>query len=300
MPELAAELLLDCRNTLAEGIQWHPERQRLFWTDIHGKALWCCDAEGGAVEMVEMPERVGSFAFLADGSRILLALESGLAVYDPKVGDLLRLGDIESERPTTRLNDGRCDRQGRFVFGGIDEDGLKPISAVYRYGGGAELHKIIDGVGCTNSIAFSPDGGHLYVADTPTRTIRRYVYPEDDAPLGEAVVFAELDEGDGFPDGSCVDAEGRLWNGRFNGARVQAYDPDGGLGPAVTLPVSQVTCCCFGGEELDRLFISTGREHFTPEQEAAEPVAGGIFVADVGAAFDAQGLIETRFLGEID
>ena len=297
--EIAATLLVDCRNTLAEGIQWHPVIERLFWTDINGSTLWCCDVDGDSLEQVEMPERVGSFAFLDDGKRLLLALESGLAVFDPQTGDLLRLGDIEPEHPTTRMNDGRCDREGRFVFGGIDEDGLKPISAVYRYGGGDRLHKLIDGVGCTNSICFSPDGRWMYVADTPTGIIRRYDYPEDDGPLGDAVEFVDLTSDKGNPDGSCIDADGRIWNARFEGGRIQSYDEDAVPGPAITLPVSQVTCCCFGGLDLDRLFITTARENFTPERDTQEPTAGGIFIAEVGEAFGATGLEEDWFTGEL-
>ena len=230
MPEsLAADLLLDCRNFLGEGIQWHGGTERLFWTDIEGRSLWCCDEDGGSVETVEMPERVGSFAFTEDGNRLLMALESGLALFDPETGDLLRLGDIEPDQKTTRLNDGRCDRDGRFVFGGMDEQDRRPISAVYRYGGGDRLHKLIDGVGCTNSIAFSPDGNHMYVADSPTRTIRRYEYPDGDAPLGEAVEFATLQDGDGHRR-LLRRRRGPLWNARFRGGAVQAYKTDGSLG----------------------------------------------------------------------
>ena len=287
-----AVLLLDCRNALAEGIQWHPRHRRLYWTDILGRTLWSCDADGGAVETREFAKRIGSFAFCTD-DRILLALEDELALYDPQNGALKTLAPVEANEQRTRMNDGRVDRGGRFVFGGVDEHGLKPYSAVYQFNG-IRVSRLFDGVGCANSIAFSPDGARMYFADTAGKTIERISY-EADGVLGARRTFAILGADEGSPDGSCVDAEGALWNAQFNGARVQRFLPDGSRDICVDLPVSQVTCACFGGPELDRLYITTARENFTDAQAAAEPTAGGIFVAEVGAAFGVKGLPEDRF-----
>jgi len=293
---LQARLLVDCRNTLAEGIQWHADQGRLYWTDILGRALWSCDAEGRDARSAAFAKRIGSFAFTGDG-RILLALEDEIAVCDLAGERLETIAAVEADRPSTRMNDGRADGQGRFVFGGVDERGLRPLSAVYRYDG-TRLERLFDGVGCANSIAFSPGGGLFYFADTPRKVIERIAYGADGV-LGDRLTFAELGEDEGFPDGSCVDVEGGLWNAQFNGARVQRFLADGRRDVRVDLPVSQITCACFGGPGLDRLYITTARENFTDAQAEAEPVAGGIFVADVGAAIGVVGLPESRFTGVI-
>ncbi len=295
MQDLEAELLLDCRCELGEGIQWRGDTQRLYWTDIHGKRFWSCDAEGGAVETVDLPERLGCFAFDPAGA-ILAAFESGLFRVDPATWQRERLSAFEPDRPTTRYNDGRCDRQGRFLAGGMNEDGLKPVSSLSRYGaaeGGETLgvETLAAGIGCSNAIAFSPDGRRLYFADTPARTIWAYDYDPAGGPLGLRAVFAEMAEDEGFPDGACVDAEGRLWNAQFNGARVQCFTADGERRTRVRLPVPQVTCCCFGGPDLDRLYITTAREDMSEADVAAAPLSGSLFVAAPGAT----GLEEVRF-----
>lgn len=293
MPDrIQAALLVDCRNTLAEGIQWHADHQRLYWTDILGRTLWSCDADGGAVRTREFGKRIGSFAF-CDDDRMLLALEDELALFDPQSGALATIAPVETDRATTRMNDGRVDRQGRFVFGGVDERGLRPLSAVYRFDGG-RVGRLFDGIGCANSIAFSPSGNLFYFADTSGKTIERIAYGKD-GQVGARRTFVELDAEEGRPDGSCVDAEGALWNAQFGGARVQRFLADGRRDIRVDLPVSQVTCACFGGPRLDRLYITTARENFTAEQAEAEPTAGGIFVAEVGST----GLPESRFAGPI-
>jgi sugar lactone lactonase YvrE len=51
----------------------------------------------------------------------------------------------------------------------------------------------------------------------------------------------------------------------------------------VPLPTSHVTNCAFGGPDLCTLFITTARSGLTPEQLAAEPLAGGLFALAVGS-----------------
>src|SRR3712207_1996359 len=111
------ELVVDCRNALGEGVLWHPGLGRVLWTDIDGARLWSFDPAIGGTESWPVPDRVASFAIRAGGG-LLLALASGLALYDLASRALTPVAEVEADLPTTRLNDGRCDRSGRFVFGG--------------------------------------------------------------------------------------------------------------------------------------------------------------------------------------
>ncbi|WP_420405173.1 SMP-30/gluconolactonase/LRE family protein [Nisaea sp.] len=296
MPEaVRARLLLDCRNILAEGIQWNAEHKKLYWTDIHGRSLWSCNADGSGVEKIDFQKRIGSFAF-TEQDGILLAQEDGLAHFDPVAAQLTELLEIEPDRPSTRLNDGRCDRDGRFVFGGLDEESLRPLSAVYSYGGGDTSQRLIDEVGCTNSLCFSPDGETMYFADSSGHKIFSFAYERKSGTLSGRAIFAELSGMEGAPDGSCVDAEGAVWNAQFEGGCVQRYLADGTRDIRVEVPVSQVTLACFGGDELSSLYIATGREGFSAERERAQPTAGGIFVAELDGI---RGLPEARFRGAL-
>lgn len=287
---LKAELLVDCRNTLGEGIQWNPHDKRLYWTDIQERQIWSADERGEAVDTWTLPERVGAFAFDRGGD-LLLALESGLHAYEIASENLRRLTEFEMEMPTTRMNDGRCDRDGRFIVGGMDEASLGPLSSVVCFAPDGSQKLLIAGVGCTNSICFSPDGTAMYFADTRAKDILRYPYDRTNGSVGSPELFLVLDEDEGWPDGSCVDAEGCIWNAQWGGAGVQCFTPAGERSVWVDVPVSNVTCCCFGGPDLDRLFITTARDGLHPDELEAEARAGGVFVCDVGRA----GLPEDRF-----
>jgi L-arabinonolactonase len=177
------------------------------------------------------------------------------------------------------------------VVGGCHQGFYNPVSSVISYAGGAVARTLIEHVALTNGIAFSRAGDRMYFCDSETLVYQYYDYDNSSGELGERHVFSEIPKEQGFPDGSCVDAGDQLWNARYYGGRIQQYRPDGSLGLRLDLPVSCPTCVCFGGSALDTLFISTARKDLRPEQQAMEPLAGGLFKVKLGV----PGLPETHF-----
>jgi len=286
-----ASLLVDCKNLLGECIQWHVDQQRLFWTDVNSSTLHSCRADGSELTTLSLPEPLGSFAFEPAGS-LLAAFASGLFRLDLRTRQRERLTHFEPELPATRLNDGRCDRQGRFIVGGCHQGFYNPVSSVIRYDGGRASHTLIEKVALTNGLAFSTDGTTLYFSDSETRRYMAYDYDPQTGDLGAARLFATIEEGEGFADGSCVDSQDHLFNARYYAGFVQEYLPNGSLGMRIHLPTLCPTCVCFGGPALDTLFISTGRNDLTDEQLSAQPGAGGVFAVKLPRT----GLAENQIL----
>ena len=287
------ECVVDCQNTLGEGPAWSVDEQKLYWVDIEQSELRRYDPATKDTKVWQTPERVGSFAFRQQGG-LLVAFESGMDFWDPASGQSQRIQKFEPELATTRTNDGRCDRQGRFIVGGMNEtDNGDPISNVYRIDPDLSIHQIISNVTCANSTCFSPDGTVMYFADTPTGQIWAYDYDAESGAVKNRRVFADFSDQPGMPDGSIVDAEGFLWNAQWNGYRVVRYRPDGTIDRIVDIPVVNPTCVAFGGKDLDVLYVTTARYLMTPEQIEAEPLSGGLFAVKV----DVQGLNEPKFCG---
>jgi len=135
----------------------------------------------------------------------------------------------------------------------------------------------------------------MYFADSPTKEIRMYKYDGDTGTVSDPALVARVDMG--FPDGSCIDSEGFIWNAVWRSgagpSMVNRIDPKSGkVVFTVRMPdtTSQVSCCCFGGPKLDVLFITTAREGMNEEKE---PNAGGIYAVKVPF----MGLKESRFGG---
>lgn len=280
--------VVSCRNILGEGAVWSVERQALFWTDIQDRRLWCLDPATGATRSWTAPDRVGCFAFRRDGG-LLAAFAEGLAFYDLDSGRVEPLHPFEPDLPTTRPNDGRCDRQGRFLVGGMDEmPPHRPVSGLWRLNPDRSLERLVAGIAIANSLCFSPDGRTLYRTDTPRRVILAHDYDPDTGCLGEPRVFHALPPGPGVPDGSTIDAEGFLWNAEHGGGRVVRYAPDGRVDRVVIVPTPNPTCPAFGGADLGTLYVTSAAEGV-----AGDPLAGSLFAVEV----EVRGLPEPLFAG---
>jgi len=290
---MKAGLLLDCRNAHGEGVFWSAAYGLLYWTDINGQHVWTFDPVSRASRSYPTPGRVCCFATRTNHAptEIVAAFADGFAFLDLATGERVPISEFEPEKPTTRLNDGRTDPQGRFIAGGMDEKNLAPISSVWRLDADLNLTRLFGGVACANSTCFSPDGRTMYFADSPTREIAAFDYDPETGELGAKKIIATLDAG--VPDGSCVDAEGHIWNAVWEGYRVERRAPDGRLDRTIEVPVKKPTCCAFGGSDLATLYITSSRLAETDEDLAREPEAGGLFSARPGI----RGIADPPFAG---
>jgi L-arabinonolactonase len=275
----------------AEGPIWSDREMRLYWTDIESSTIWSLDPETGKTSGWSLPEKVCSMA-VREKSGFLIAFETGLSFYDPGTQLEQRIVDVELDLPTTRLNDGRCDRQGRFVVGGFDssENGR---SAAYRLDLDLTLHRLFGGLNSANSTCFSLDGRTMYYADTPQAVIWAFDYDPETGTPSNCRIFCDFRDQPGTPDGSIIDADGCLWNAQWSGSRVVRYRPDGSVDRIVEVPCRNPTSVAFGGRGFDTLYVTTSRLTLTEEQTRLEPLAGTLLAVHPGV----KGLPETRFRG---
>ncbi|VWX61798.1 L-arabinolactonase [Burkholderiales bacterium 8X] len=288
---MKAELLVDDRALLGECALWCERSGALYWTDIERSTISQWRQADGQLRRWTLPERVGCFALCESETRLLLGLASGIALFDIEDGALSDIRKVLPEGSAERLNDGRCDRQGRLVFGTFNPK-EEAIGHFYRVGPDLAIERLaLPRVGVANSIAFSPDGATMYYTDSPSRIIHRVDYRAD-GTLGEPEPFVRLQPHEGFADGSTVDADGGLWNAQWRGACVVRYDADGRETARIAIGASQVTCPAFGGPDLDRLYVTSARVGLDEAALAKEPAAGGVFAAQPGW----RGLPESRFV----
>ena len=294
-----AQLAVDCRCELGEGILWDERDAALLWTDIHGARLWRYQPHSGATQSWRLPDRLGSFA-LCESGRLLLGLAKGLYLADLRGNETnerlaAQLLVAIDEHATLRLNDGRTDRRGNFVFGTLDEAADKrPIGRFYQYSARHGLRTLdLGGVAIPNSIAFAPDGASLYYCDTRRGEIMICDYDAELAQTRRPRTFARVDAPAG-PDGATVDRDGRLWSAQWGASRVVGYGRDGAIEHEVAVPATNPSCPAFGGPNLDMLYLTTAREDLSPVQLEREQQAGSVFCAQIDAVV---GLPEERFAG---
>jgi sugar lactone lactonase YvrE len=278
--ETDVELVLDARAELAESPVWH--QGALTWCDIERGTLhrW---SERGERQTWDLGQKTSAVA-PADDGRWIAAGQHGLALVDLASGRRELIADPEADRPENRFNDGKCDPAGRFWAGTINRD-RAPLAALYRLDADLTCRRILDGVINSNGLAWSEDRRTMYYIDTGTRRVDAFDYELATGGISSRRTVIDLAGEGASPDGMTIDRQGRLWVALWRGGAVVRIDP---LRRAVTdrirLPVTRVSSCCFGGAQLDELFITTARSGLAPDELARQPHAGGIFRARPGVA----------------
>lgn len=284
MIQLDVQCVLRARALNGECPRWRADDSRLYWVDMRAPALHRLDPSTGRDECWSMPDWIGCYAFEDDGG-VVVALRGGLYRFDERSGGLWRLADPPYDQQRFCFNDGGCDPLGRFYVGPLYAPKTKgdgPTRApLWRYEPG-RWTAVTDPVQISNGLAWSPDGGTLYHADTARKTIWKRPYDLATGQVGAAQVFAVVDLGgpDGGPDGAVVDGDGFYICAVFGASCLLRFDPDGQLERRIALPVRYPTMPAFGGEGLDMLFVTSASFPIPQDQRAARPDDGAIFALE--------------------
>jgi L-arabinonolactonase len=291
---LRIELLTEARAELGEGPLWDVAEQRLYWIDSLRAKVHSCDADGGAVRSWDVPEHIGSLALREKGGAVV-SLRDGFYALDFATGASRKLADPDPGKPRIRMNDGKVDRQGRFVAGYMDYQERDPICALFRLDPTGAIAKLDDGIVCSNGPCWSPDGRTFYFADTYTREIWAYDYDTATGAANNRRVFSSFPTVGlkGLPDGATVDADGFVWSVSVYEGKLVRFAPNGRLDRVVGLPVESTTSLNFGGANLDVAYV-TSMARAVKGVKPREREAGALFAVH---GLGVRGLPEPRFAG---
>ncbi|MDQ0393963.1 SMP-30/gluconolactonase/LRE family protein [Labrys monachus] len=291
---LRIERLGEVTAELGEGPLWDVAEQRLYWIDSLGSLIHACDADGGGPRTWPVPDHIGSLALRRQGGAVL-ALRDGFYTFDFGTGLARKWRDPDPGKPRIRLNDGKVDRQGRFVAGYMDYEESEPLCSVFRLDADGAVERLDQGIVCSNGPCWSPDGRIFYFADTYTRDIWAYDYDIATGKASNRRVFASFPACGlkGLPDGATVDADGYVWSVSVYEGKLARFAPDGRLERLVGLPVESATSLSFGGPDLDIAYV-TSMARRVKGVLPREKEAGGLFAVH---GLGVKGLPEPRFAG---
>ncbi|WP_223505075.1 SMP-30/gluconolactonase/LRE family protein [Pseudomonas sp. GL-RE-29] len=293
---MQAELIVDARNAVGESPVWVPEENALYWVDIPAGGLQRWNAETGHVNAWKTPEMLACIVRHPDGGWVA-GMESGFFHLHPNNDGSLDsepLASVEHARPDMRLNDGRCDRQGRFWAGSmvLNMGANAANGTLYRYSAGERgpVAAQLGGFIVPNGLGFSPDGRTMYLSDSHPliQQIWAFDYDIDSGTPSNRRVFVDMNKFCGRPDGAAVDADGCYWICANDAGLIHRFTPDGRLDRSLTVPVKKPTMCAFGGSRLDTLFVTSIRPGDDHDEQS---LAGGVFALDPGV----KGLPEPVF-----
>jgi L-arabinonolactonase len=288
------ERVLDCGNHLGEGPIWDVEEGKLYWVDGTGRrvgkpAIWRYDPRDGKIENWRLDRDVGAMVLGRDRNAVL-ALDDGFYFFDFSTGKTELIGLVDAEQPRTRLNDGKCDRRGRFFAGGMDDKEELKICGLWRLDPDLSITKVDGGIICSNGPCWSPDDKTFYFADTFQEEIWAYDYDLATGVPSSRRLFASTKDDAGVADGSTVDAEGYLWNAQLISGDLVRYAPDGTVDRRISMPVKNITSVNFGGPNLDEIYV-------TSMARVKHPAVHDHFAVEAKPQFGAGSLFRIRGLG---
>lgn len=276
------EVAIRIEALLGEGPRWDAAAKRLLWVDIEAGALHLFDPASGEDRSILLGSRVGAAAPMRSGG-VLVALADRLAALDLDDESVRTLVEIP-HGPELRLNDGACDPAGRFWVGSMALDHVPGAAALYRYSLEGSLERMIEDVTLSNGLGWSADGKSMYYVDSMAYRIDVLDFDVESGAISGRRPFAVIERGAGIPDGIAVDHEGGVWLALWGRAALRRYGPDGALDRVISVPADHVTACCFGGDDGRALYITTASLEQSAEQRRNRPLAGSVFVTDVGVS----------------
>jgi len=277
-------------DLLGESPVWDGRRGRIYWVDGVSRLIRAHDPETGAFHSWQSPSTVGSIA-LGDGDTLVAGLVDGIYRLDLATGAFSPVFRPDPVDPAIRFNDGKNDRQGRFLCGsmGIHAD---PLGKLYRVDAAGRAQVFASGIRISNALSFSPDGGTMYFADSLERKIRAYDYSTDDAPLNGPRMLIDTDPYGSGPDGATVDAEGGIWVCLVQTGKIARFLPDGTLDRMIDAPTDMPSCVAFGGADLATLFVTSIKDSGSGRAISKHPEGGMLYAID---GLGVRGLPEARF-----
>jgi sugar lactone lactonase YvrE len=262
---------------LGEGPLWITKLGCFFWVDIEKGNLHRYHLASEQLEIRHFPHRL-AVVLEGQNGKLILGLDRRLVRYDWESEEIEELCAVEEDLTLNRFNDGKVDPKGRIWIGTLSTLFTEGAGSLYRIGSDLQPEVQLKTLTISNGMAWTADQQTFYFIDTPTKKIQEFAFDPESGEIKFRRIAVEIPEGLGFPDGMCIDQEGMLWVAHYAGSGVYRWNPETGeLLEKIEVPVPHVTSCCFGGENLDVVLITTAQENLSADDLKKFPQSGDVF-----------------------
>lgn len=268
------------RHQLGEGLHWDSARLCLWGVDIIGCKVWSLNLDDFSTRVWKVGQPVGWILPLADCSTsVLLGLKNGIALACAHTMTFDRwLNKIFTDLSPMRMNDAKADVTGAIWCGSLNNDDEREANGcLYRSSPEGGWTTWDTGYTIANGPAIDATQKIMMHTDSGRRTIYMFDLDVHKGILSQKRVWKVFSDNEGVPDGMCFDAEGTLWVAHWGASCVSRFALDGSLLLRVSMPTTNISNVCFGGAELDRLFVTSAKVGLTSRELISDSLAGCVF-----------------------
>ncbi|XP_038057161.1 regucalcin-like [Patiria miniata] len=280
---MSVSVVLERCGVLLEGPHWDDVDQCLYFIDHISGVVHRWDPETQKHETRKIDENVGCVVTTKTPGVLLITGKHRFLSLDWEGGVATPIGEVDQDRPENHFNDGKCDARGRFWAGTLGPletpTRVKPKQgSLYCLDVDRSVTKHIDGVDISNGLCWSHDNKTMYYIDSLSHKVDAFDYCLDTGTPSNRRPAIEIPEEDGYPDGMTIDTEGMVWVACFDSSSINRYNPlTGEKLHTITFPCAYVTPCCFGGKNLDTLYVTTSKDGLSEQKQQEQPLAGSLF-----------------------
>ena len=264
---------------LGEGLFWDSNYSKLWFVDIKNYMLFRYNLNNGTLDNWHFGEEVCWVLPTKEENSVLLGCATGILTFNldnPKERNWLI--DSFPKKMDHRLNDVGIDSLGRIWFGSMHRlNESLPVGELVSYSGDEGIIVHDSGYKITNGPIISKDAKYLYHNDSAERIMYRYTLNLAEGMLSERIIFRQFNEEEGLPDGMCFDAQGNILVAMWGSGLVHHIDTNAKTLNLYKLPVPNITNVCFGGDEMDKLFVTTARTGLETSDLQLFPESGAVF-----------------------
>ena len=273
------KIITKLRCELGEGLLWDHINRRLLLTDITKQKLISVETDSETYEFWEMPSQIGWVLLSNQPNNYYVGLENGIGLFNKKSMDGITV--INGNFPNKmgcRLNDACVDALGRIWYGSmnyISETANDGMLASFSNEAGLRIHD--EGFMITNGPLISPDSKYLLLNDSARRIIYKYDFSLIDGNVSNRRQFIKFDSNGGFPDGMCFDSNENLWLAMWGAGKVLKINRSGDILKEFNIDTPYITNVCFGGVNLDRIFVSSAAMKISKKNSKVNSNSGSLF-----------------------
>lgn len=268
---------VDCNNDLGEGPVWDHQNGRLMWVDYNRGKVCSFHPPSKVYTEVQVGETV-MVAIPTSRKNWILAIDKKIVIYDPEKGKLCREVTIRENDPGNRLNDGKCDSRGRLWIGTMRNTADLPSGALYKVDADLVYQKMDEHFIIPNGMAWNKSNTEMYIVDSRMKKIFCYDFDADEGRISNKRTWIDTSAEKGMPDGMTIDENDNVWVAFWEGQSVCCFDAKtGAVLTRINIPAMIPGSCCFGGDDLATLFITSSRKYDTAENIQKFPFSGALF-----------------------
>ncbi len=281
MDNLKIEIILSLNCKLAEGLHWDSERNALWFVDILNQTLYCYNIEKFELKKRTFSEPIGWVIPIVNSDKILIGLKSGVAIihYFETNDNIQWINKDFPGNIDLRLNDAKVDKFGRLWFGSINSvDESLPVGSLARLNFHDNNLEIIDtNYKVTNGPAFNFDNTIMLHNDSGNKITYKFQLDKNSGEIINKSIWRIYNKEEGYPDGMTFDSDENVWIAHWGVGKVCKYNINGKLLQSILFPTPNITNVCFGGKDLNRLFVTSASNIFDNSNNNLSENDGAVF-----------------------